>query len=97
MKKLTYTQAGFGHIAVVFLVLFVAVVGFAGYKVATMNKTASPEKSVAAQQNTSATVPAHIESKADLQAAAHALDDAGSNLDSSLGSDSLSADMNAML
>jgi hypothetical protein len=38
--KATINQRGIGHVVAVFAVLFLAVVGFAGYKVVTMNKSA---------------------------------------------------------
>jgi hypothetical protein len=86
-------QTGIGHIAIMFAVVFVAVVGFAGWKVATMNKDAGTE--TAATVTTS--VPDKISSKGDLVQTSKALDDASSGLDSSLNDGAFNADLNDML
>ena len=43
MKTTRFTQAGIGHVVILFVIVFVAVVGFAGWKVATMNKGAATD------------------------------------------------------
>jgi len=91
------SQAGFGHIAVVFLVLFVAVAGFAGYKVVTMNSAQKDDATVATQTQQNAVVPDQIKSKADLVQTAKVLDNSSSSVDGSLNDNSLNQDLNDML
>lgn len=94
MKTARFNQAGIGHVVVVFALVFVAVVGFAGYKVATMDKNAD---TVVTSSSESAEVPDKIQSKADLGQTGKALDDADSQVDGSLDDGSLDADLNDML
>jgi hypothetical protein len=94
MKASNLNQKGFGHIAVLFVLVFVAVVGFAGYKVFTMNKSADTTvSSVVANP----TVPSRISTKADLTATAKALDSSSSQVDSNLNDGALNSDLNDML
>jgi hypothetical protein len=94
MKAQHLNQAGFGHMAVVFLILFVSVAGFAGYKVVSMNKTAGSSESSA---TASPKVPEKINTKADLNVTAKALDNSSAQLNGSLNDSSLDADLNDML
>jgi hypothetical protein len=91
--KTTKFQAGFSHVAVVLLILFVAVTGVAGYKVATMNN--APES--AAVTSSTGSSPDTIKNQTDLQMTGKELDTAGAELDSSLDDGSLDADLNDML
>lgn len=92
-------QAGVGHVAVVFVLVFLAVAGFAGYKVVTMNS--SQKSSVATglptKALTNAEAPAQIKSKSDLVLTAKALDTQSSQVDSSLNDNGLNQDLNDML
>lgn len=93
MKTRIMNQKGFGHVVIIFVVLFVAVAGLAGYKVMTMHNSDSSNGSAAAVPK----VPATITSKADLTAAAKALDSAGVQLNSSLDDSALNSDLNDLL
>jgi hypothetical protein len=94
MKSRHISQAGFGHIAAVFALLFVAVVGFAGYKVVTMNKAGSTTASTAA---VSTKAPEKISTKADLVQTSKALDSSSTSVSSGLNDSSLNSDLNDML
>jgi uncharacterized protein HemX len=94
MSHRTYNQAGFEAVAAVAVVLIAAVIGFAGYTVMNMNKSADTEQSAASSQPA---VPDKIETKADLTQTGKALDTTSSQLDSSLNDGSLDSDLNAML
>lgn len=93
MSTRTLTQAGIGHVVVIFVIVFVAVIGLAGFKVATMNNDVVSQNTTA----DTAAVPEKIETKADLVQASKALDDSSSGLDSSLNDGAFNADMNDML
>lgn len=86
-------QAGFGHVLAVFLVLFVAVVGFGGYKVATMNKAVGSESSVTLAPK----YPKTVSTKADLQQTAKALDGSNAQVSSGLNASALDADLSDLL
>jgi hypothetical protein len=92
--KAHINQNGIGHIVAVGVVLFLLVVGFAGYKVITMNKVTNTAASTAAATGK---VPNTISSKADLVQASKALDNSSTQVDSSLNDSSLDADLNDML
>lgn len=94
MKTSRLNQVGASHLIAVFVVLFVGVVSFAGYKVATMNQLKDNETATSAQ---SASVPASIKSKEDLAQTGKALDAATDDVDSSLNDSALDADLNDML
>jgi hypothetical protein len=88
MKTTKLPQAGIGHIAIVFAVVFVAVVGFAGWQVFSSNKNAS----VADKASTaSAQVPDKIQTKADLVQTSKALDSSSTNVNSNLNDNALNA------
>lgn len=87
-------QNGFGHIAIVFVLLFVAVAGFAGYKVLNANKADTTAVSAVAA---TPTAPAKISSKADLVQTSKALDASSSQVDGSLNDNSLNSSLNDML
>ena len=89
-------QSGFGAIAAVFLVLVVAVIGFAGYKVFTMDKGSNAPVATATPVNNMA-APSAIKSKADLAKAAQALDNTSSTVDSTLNDNALNQDLSDML
>lgn len=94
MKTRSFNANGFGHVALVFVVLFLAVVGFAGYKVVTANRsvaTTPPAKTAATA------VPAAINSKADLVQISKVLDSSSAQVDSSLNDNALNSDLNDML
>jgi hypothetical protein len=95
MKTRQSLQAGFGHVAVVFLIVFVAVVGFAGYKV--MSSNSSKQDASVAVPVAASTVPAQIKTKADLVQTAKVLDNSSSSVDSTLNDTALSSDLNDML
>lgn len=86
-------QSGFGHIALLVVVLVVAVVGFAGYRVWSNQKTAD----TGAETNTAVTLPNTIETKADLTSTGQFLDDLGAQLNADLDVSSLDADIDSML
>jgi predicted negative regulator of RcsB-dependent stress response len=94
MNARKYAQAGIGHVVLLFVIVFVAVVGFAGWKVATMNKVADTAQAAAV---TSPKVPDQIKTKADLVQTSKALDDSSSQVDGSLNDSALNADLNDML
>jgi len=87
MRRHYINQAGFEAVGVLAVILVVAVIGFAGYKVMHMNKAADSQPGV----------PAKIQTKADLTQTGKSLDAASGQLDSNLDDGSLDADMNAML
>lgn len=93
MRNQTHTQAGIGHVVAIFMVVFVAVIGFAGWKVATMDRSAPGTANV----TLSAEVPEKLETKADLVTTSKALDGSASDLDGGLNDSSLDADLNDML
>ncbi len=92
MRRHYINQAGFEAVGVLAVILVVAVIGFAGYKVMHMNKAADSQ-----QQASQPGVPAKIQTKADLTQTGKSLDAASGQLDSNLDDGSLDADMNAML
>ncbi|HSH18390.1 MAG TPA: hypothetical protein VK978_03325 [Candidatus Saccharimonadales bacterium] len=86
-------QRGVAHLALVFVILFFAVAGFAGYKIMAGNKPAVSETaaSTSAEQAGGA-----ITSQADVAAAEERLNSA-QDIDSGLDASSLDADVNDML
>lgn len=86
------TQKGFAHLALVLLLLVVAVVAFAGYRVVKdrQDKTAANKTSTAIT-NSSQT----INSKADLDKAANTLN--SQSVDSDLNPSSLDSDISNLL
>lgn len=94
MKRFTMNQKGSGHIAVVIVVLFLAVAGFAGFKIMHKNTSVATPASAATK---AAAVPAAINSKADLVQVSKALDDSSSQIDGGLNDNTLNADLNDML
>jgi hypothetical protein len=91
--KTKLNQAGFGHTVLVFVLLFVAAAGFAGYKVLSGQGT----KNAASTVSTSTKFPAKISAKADLVQASKALDNSSTQVDSSLNDGGLDADLNDLL
>jgi hypothetical protein len=92
--KQRLNQAGIGHIVAVFVIVFLGVVSFAGYKVVTMNKSASNTVSSTVP---AAKVPTKISTKADLVQAGKALDSSSTQVNSSMNDSSLDSDLNDML
>jgi predicted negative regulator of RcsB-dependent stress response len=86
------SQNGFAHLALVLLVLVMAVIAFAGYKVVKdrQDKTAANTTSTAIT-NTSET----INTKADLDKAVNTLNN--ESVDSTLNPDSLNNDVTSLL
>jgi hypothetical protein len=92
MKK--FSQAGFSHHLIIGLIVFLAIVGFAGYKVVTMNRTATPTSSTAADSKVASDT---LKTQADLTATGKELDADSDDINSSLNDTQLDADLNAML
>lgn len=89
-------QKGFGVLGVAVALVFVGVVGFAGYKVVTMNKVADSQATTARTAQEVA-VPETIKTKADLTQTSKALDSSSTQLDNGLSESSLDADVDSML
>ena len=87
------SQSGSHVIALALVVLFVAVAGFAGYKVYTMQQAATS----GAPTSTSATVPAKITNTATLNQASSALDAVSTQVNSNLDDSALNSDLNDLL
>ena len=86
------SQSGSHVVALVLVVLFVAVAGFAGYKVWQMQQSAASSDTAAAVQ-----VPAKITNTADLTQASKALDQASAQVSTSLDDGGLNSDLNDLL
>lgn len=84
---------GFALHTVVIVLLFVGVVGFAGYKVATMDRGTGTETN----QSASADAPDTIKNQKDLSNTGKDLDETNAQLDSDLDDTSLDSDLNAVL
>ena len=95
MKRTTLNQTGFEAVGIIVALLFVAIIGFAGYKVLNMNKSAASQDSSAISSQQVA-VPAKLKTKADLSQTGKALDKSSSQLDTSLNDKSLDADLSTM-
>ena len=93
MKR--YNQEGSHLIAALLLVVVAGVIALAGYKVWQMQSNNTP--SAGNTTASSATVPATIQSKADLTQASRALDQASTQLNGNLDDSALNADINSML
>lgn len=89
MKK--HTQKGFAHLGILLLVLVVAVVALAGYKVYKNGQNTVTNSSVTAAGQ--AIQP--IKSAADLNTAQNTLNN--TNLDGDLNPDALNQDVNSLL
>ena len=88
----TYNQKGFEAVGVLLVVVVVAIIGFAGYKVLTLSKTVDPPATSAA-----VTEPDTIKSNQDLADTSKALDTASSELEGNLNDEALNSDLNALL
>lgn len=91
--KSRINHAGIAHLAAIAVVLLLGVVGFAGYKVVSMNKAADSASSVVADSS----APESITTKADLAQTEKALENTSAGLDSGLNDSALDADLNDML
>lgn len=85
-------ESGSHLVALALVVVFVAVAGFAGYKVWQMQQA-----SLNNSATTAATVPAKITNTADLTQASKVLDQASTQVNTNLDDSSLNADLNALL
>ncbi len=90
MRKLS--QSGFGHVALVLLVLVLAVVGFAGYTV-----WKAGQKTDTSNTGQQASLPATIKTEADLTQTSKFLDETAKELDSSLDPSGLDSSINQLL
>lgn len=87
-----YNQNGFEAVGILLVVVVVAIIGFASFKVLTLNKTVDPPATSAAVSE-----PDSIESDGDLSDTSKSLDSASSELDTSLNDEALNADLDALL
>ena len=93
MNSLRLNQAGAAHLVAVFVVVFVGLVSFAGYKVVNMNQLEEPAPSVS---KSSESVPVAISTPADLDKTAAVLDD-DSSLNAGLNDQNLDDDLKDLL
>jgi len=94
MRVRTFNQKGFETVFVGVALLFVAVIGFAGFKVMTVNKSVDTAAVVPAEQNA---LPSTIKTQADLQKTDKALEASAVETDKSLDSTALDADLDTLL
>jgi len=94
MRAKSFNQKGFEAVMVGVVLLFVAVVGFAGFKVMSMNKSAETASVVPATQ---VAAPATIKTKADLVKTDQALEASALETDKGLNSKALDADLETLL
>jgi uncharacterized protein HemX len=86
-------QSGFGHVVLLVLLVAVAVIGFAGYRVWTARNSSTTDTSV----SSAIKVPTTITSKADLIQTSKSLDASAVQLNNSLDASVLDSDVNSML
>lgn len=89
MKNLRSNQQGIGHVVALLVLVVVAAVAFAGWRVMSANNTADT-----ATQTASKTPPV-LKTKADVTKAANELD--ATAVDSTVNPDSLDSDINSLL
>lgn len=89
----TSSEAGSHILGLALGIVVIAVIGFAGYKVWTMQQTAANTTPT----TTTAVVPTKITNKATLDQAATVLDQSSAQLNSGLDSSSLNTYLNALL
>jgi Tfp pilus assembly protein PilX len=94
MARFTCNQRGVAAQVVLVAFILLAVIGFAGYKVATLSHGTNDAATAA---NAPVDEPEKIQSKADLTSTSKALDDSSNELDSSMDDSTLDADLNSML
>lgn len=94
MSSLRNDQRGASHIVALIVVVLVAVVGFAGYRVMNAQKNVASNSSTNSSQKSVAT-PTRIQSKEDVTQASKSLD--SDQIDSTLDTTSLDADLNSLL
>ena len=94
--KFRTNQSGFELASLAAVVLLVAVIGFAGYKVWQRDSNSADTATKTSTQASTA-VPATIDSQADLSSTAKSLDDASPQVNSDVNGDSLDADINDLL
>ena len=92
--KFSTNQKGSSHLVVLLLVVLVAVVGFAGYRV-MKNQDASVASTANESTVAASTVPAKIKTKPQAQQASKALD--AEAIDKTLDSTQLDSDLNSVL
>lgn len=88
-------QKGFEPISLILIVVLIAVVAFAGYKVVTMNRTADSAATTSTGQEAGA--PEKINNKEDLEQTDKALNESDAELDKNLNDEQLDADVDSML
>lgn len=96
----TVNQSGFGHIGLILFVVAVGVIGFSAIEVLNANNKVALANNPSTSSSTktqTASVPATITSKANLQQASLALSEANTQAQSELNSSPLNSSINAML
>jgi hypothetical protein len=94
MRLPRINQAGFEAVTVIVVVLFIAIIGFAGYKVMNLNDPAEPTSS---QDSGTTAEPDTIQSQSDLNGTSKSLHASEAQLDRDLQDSSLDSDINTML
>ena len=89
MKSLRSNQQGIGHVVALLVLVLVAAVAFAGWRVMNANKTSDTTARAASQ------TPSVLKTKADVTKAANELD--ATSVDSTVNPDSLDSDINSLL
>jgi predicted negative regulator of RcsB-dependent stress response len=89
----TNTQSGFAHLGLLLVVLVLAAVAFAGYRVWQTKEDVAPVTATVVSD----TVPSAIKSKADLIQTSKVLDQADDELDASLNGAALDSDIDSLL
>ena len=89
MKSLRSNQQGIGHVVALLVLVLVAAVAFAGWRVMNANKTSDTTAQTASQ------TPSVLKTKADVTKAANELD--ATSVDSTVNPDSLDSDINSLL
>jgi len=90
MKSLRSNQHGIGHVAALLVLVLVAAVAFAGWRVMNADKSSDTTT-----QTASNTAPSTLKTKADVTKAANELD--ATSVDNTVNPDSLDSDINSLL
>lgn len=94
MRAKSINQQGFEAVIVGVVLLFVAVIGFAGFKVMSMNKSAETASSI---PTTKVGAVPPIKTKSDLSKIDKALESSAIETDKNLDSKALDADLETLL